>query len=435
MFSLARWSSASATLIAGTLVTSTVAPLVVLAPASAQTNFSDVSFGYWARPFIQRLAAENIIAGFPDGTFRPDQPVTRAQFAAIIRQAFSRQQIRQYRGFTDIAANYWATPAIQQAFSTGFMSGFPDGTFRPDQRIPKVQALVSLASGLELNPRGSVENVLQQFYRDANQIPDYARPAIAAATQNRLVVNYPNVNFLNPEEIATRADVAAFIYQALVNQGAFEPIATNLEASTYIVNRTAAATRPTPQPSPQQSPQPQRSPGSQIPGTTQIPRGTRINVRYPGNREVNLVIAPGETVPTTLLVANPIRNSQNQILVPADSQIRGRFIPVRVNNAQGAQFVADRLVIGNTNYDISAVSTTQFPVSRQEVQPGDLRNAVTTTAARSILRTILGSEANLGNILAEVLTGGSGNPSNQNRVIVIDPQALELVLESPLTLR
>jgi len=220
------------------MTASTVVPLIISAPASAQTNFSDVR-NHWAREFITRLAAENVIAGFPDGTFKPDQPVTRAQFAAIIRQAFNENQVRQIRGFTDVPANYWAAPAIQEAYETGFMAGYPGSRFLPNQEIPKVQVLVSLASGLRYSPK-STNNL--SVYSDAGQIPDYAINGVAAATEKGIVVNYPNLKFLNPNETATRGDVAAYIYQALVSEGEFQPLASRVEGAQYIVGGTAATT-------------------------------------------------------------------------------------------------------------------------------------------------------------------------------------------------
>jgi len=80
-----------------------------------------------------------------DGTFKPDQPVTRAQFAAIIRQAFNES--RQIRGFADVPAN-WA--ALRFKKPTGFMAGYPG--IVPAQPGFKVQVLVSLASGFTLPP-------------------------------------------------------------------------------------------------------------------------------------------------------------------------------------------------------------------------------------------------------------------------------------------
>ena len=201
-------------------------------------SLSDVDSSYWAYPFIQGLAARNVIAGFPDGTFRPEQPVTRAQFAAMIQKAFTQtQSVRQLPpgGFTDVPANYWAAPAIQSAYETGFLSGYPNNTFLPNQGIAKVEAITSLTSGLGLTASGSATDVVNTNYTDAAQLPDYGLNPVAAATQANLVVNYPDVRTLNPQSPLTRAEAAAHLYQALVKLGQVQPIPSNVAAANYIV--------------------------------------------------------------------------------------------------------------------------------------------------------------------------------------------------------
>ncbi|MBR8834130.1 MAG: DUF1565 domain-containing protein [Stigonema ocellatum SAG 48.90 = DSM 106950] len=178
--------------------------------------FKDVPAGYWAKIYIEALASKNIIAGFPDGSFRPNEPVTRAQFAAIVTKAFQPQGKQAAAQFTDVRPNFWAYEAIQSASRGGFISGYPDRTFKPGQQIQRVQALVALASGLGLNADN--QNVLS-IYSDASQIPQYAIGPVAAATARQLVVNYPTVKELNPMREATRAEVSAFVYQAMVNSG------------------------------------------------------------------------------------------------------------------------------------------------------------------------------------------------------------------------
>ncbi|MGJ5631028.1 DUF1565 domain-containing protein [Nostoc sp. CALU 1950] len=196
-------------------------------PPGGPVAFKDVPANYWAKTYIEALASQNIIAGFPDGTFKPNEPVTRAQFATIITKALTPPVKRAGIQFKDVASNFWAYAAIQSAYQSQFVSGYPDGTFKPQQQIPRVQALVALANGLGLTANN--QNVLS-FYTDAAQIPSYAIAPVAAATARQLVINYPTAKQLNPNRQATRAEVAAFVYQALVNAGRAQPI-----PSSYLV--------------------------------------------------------------------------------------------------------------------------------------------------------------------------------------------------------
>jgi len=422
MLSFSR-KSGSAALIALGMTTSTVAPLVIPAPASAQASFSDVR-SHWAGEFITRLAAENVIAGFPDGTFKPDQPVTRAQFAAIIRQAFNENQIRQIRGFADVPANYWAAPAIQEAYETGFMAGYPGSRFLPNQEIPKVQVLVSLASGLRYSPKSTNLSV----YSDAGQIPDYAINGVAAATEKGIVVNYPNLKFLNPNETATRGDVAAYIYQALVSEGEFQPLASRVEGAQYIVNRTAAANTNTAQTSTTTPSSPQKS-------GVRVLRNQQIKVKFPGAGVNSIILVPGQTVATTLEVAADVKNANGGVTIPVASQIEGQLVPVTVrgSNTPATQFRANKVTIRGQTYPINA--TSDPIVATSNVSASTVKGGRTTDAAQDVLGRILGGNTALGSILSGVLTGGVSSPNtntNQNQVIVVNQEDLLLTLQSDL---
>lgn len=194
--------------------------------ATATGNFRDVE-GHWAKPYIEALTAKGIITGFPDRSFRPGDPVTRAQFASIITRAFSPASQRGGVSFRDVPSSFWGATFIQSAVRGGFMAGYPQGTFQPGQAIPRVQVLVSLVNGLGL---GNGSRAVLNRFRDAGEIPSYAIGPVATATQRQIVVNYPTPNQLNPNRPATRAEVAAFVYQALVNAGKAQAI-----PSPYIV--------------------------------------------------------------------------------------------------------------------------------------------------------------------------------------------------------
>ena len=183
-------------------------------------GFPDVQ-GHWAQTYIEALVAQDIIGGFPDGTYQPNEPVTRAQFAAILNKAFALPPKRQATDFVDVRRDFWGYSAVQSAYQQGFLTGYPGQIFSPSREIPRLEVLVSLTSGLEL--AGAEPSTLNK-YQDAADIPSWATGAIAAATEADLVVNYPAVEQLNPSQQATRADVAAFVYQALVQAGRAEPV-------------------------------------------------------------------------------------------------------------------------------------------------------------------------------------------------------------------
>jgi uncharacterized lipoprotein YddW (UPF0748 family) len=182
---------------------------------SSNLIFSDIQ-NHWGQECIRQLFVRGFISGYPDNTFRPNAPVTRAEFAAFLRRAFANvPPVRNAITFTDVPSNHWANSAIQAAYRTGFISGYPDRTFKPDQLISRVQVLVALVSGLKYAAGAQDLATLQKYYDDAASIPSYALNAIAAATQRRLVVNYPNVKRLNPNQNATRAEIVAFLCRAL----------------------------------------------------------------------------------------------------------------------------------------------------------------------------------------------------------------------------
>lgn len=373
MSNLHSWQSGTAAFLAFGLSASMISPMFSAAPGFAQsTNFTDVSSSYWARNFISELSQRDIIAGFPDGSFRPDAPVTRAQFAAMLRKAnkeFRKQAKRDGTRFVDVPSNYWAVSAIQDAYITGFLTGYPGSVFRPEQNIPREQALVSLANGLEYSTNSTT---VLNYYNDSSSISSWARTPIAAATDNRVVVNYPNVNTLNPQRNATRAEVAAFIYQALVKEGL-----ANAVSSQYIADPTPVATNFT------------------------IPAGTTIPVKY--IREKILVAKEDQNLPLTLTVDANITTANGKILIPAGSEVVGEL----KTTDNGAQFIAQKLVMNGQQIPIDASSgfiTTTETVGKGTSVGTLVKNAALGTAAAAAISAVTGDRA----IATEELLIGGG---------------------------
>jgi hypothetical protein len=196
---------------------------------------SDVA-GNWAEPFIKVLVEKGIIAGYPDGSFRPDQPVNRAEFAALLTKAFDLQPTRESRSFPDVPKKFWGAAAIDKAYRAGFLSGYPNNRFGPTQNIVRIESLVSIANGNKLQADANGPKV-DELFTDSAQVPSFGRDALVAATQQCVAVSvsYPDGQTFNPNGVATRADVAAFIHQALVASGKLTALDSNSPAQKYIV--------------------------------------------------------------------------------------------------------------------------------------------------------------------------------------------------------
>ncbi|HIK29462.1 MAG: S-layer homology domain-containing protein [Oscillatoriaceae bacterium SKW80] len=404
-----HWQAGTAVLVALGMISGAAAPIVIPAPAFAQVSFYDVPSNHWAKGFIEALAARGIIKGFPDGSFRPNEPVTRAQFAAMVRQAFNMPKIRSAIAFRDVPSNFWAYRAIADAYEMGFMSGYPGNIFSPNENIPRVQVLVSLANGLQYTATRPT-STLSQVYNDAAAIPSYALNSIQAATEKGIVVNYPNVKFLNPNQIATRADVAAFIYQALVNAGQVAAI-----SSPYIVSLAAPDNR------------------------IVLKAGTLIPVEYEKAEKILLAQNEPKPVPLTLTVARDIA-VDNTVVIPADSKIVGEL---RVAN-NGAQFFAKELVYADgrripINADSRVVTKTERITKGINIGKV-LKNAVLGAAAAAAIAAVTGDraiateEVLLGAGLGTVLTLiGVFQGRDQVDLISVDPNTdLNLTLRSDL---
>lgn len=107
----------------------------------SQTNsYSDVHSGDWFNNAVSTMSAAGIITGYPDGTFRPNAPITRAEFAAIVAR-FSDQSAKYLGTFSDVSYTHWASGSIALAAKFGWVTGYEDNTFKPDQSITRAEAM------------------------------------------------------------------------------------------------------------------------------------------------------------------------------------------------------------------------------------------------------------------------------------------------------
>jgi hypothetical protein len=124
---------------------------------TANTTFSDVKADAWYSEAIAKLAQLGIIKGYEDGTFKPNNQITRAEFAAIASR-FAQLSKTDNAVFSDVPATYWAYQEINSAYAKGWVNGYEDGTFRPGKNITRAEVAKLVNTMLNRLPKELPDN-------------------------------------------------------------------------------------------------------------------------------------------------------------------------------------------------------------------------------------------------------------------------------------
>ena len=203
---------------------------------TAANAFPDVSDNHWAAPQIKLLSEQGVIVGYPDGTFKPDDNVTRAEFASMAIKALGQEHTKvvQPVNFADIEPGYWAYDAIQKALYFDLVSA-PKGAenFRPDDSVSRAESLSVAVNALttEQISLQKAKEVLEMAYTDANMIPEWFIIPAGKAEILGMVVVAPSADKakMEAERPATRAEVAAILFN-MMEQAKLNPNAKLAEA-------------------------------------------------------------------------------------------------------------------------------------------------------------------------------------------------------------
>jgi hypothetical protein len=182
-------------------------PLPEVVPKPKLKTFIDLPEGHWARKPIQYLATLGIMGGYPDQTFRPERELTRGELAVILVKAkgFKTTGVSK-TGFDDVRPRDWAAPYIEVVVRRKYMRGYPDGSFRPNQRVSRAEAalIFSRFSGLYTKSK-----VRERVFPDVKK-SHWASPAIAA-TKGKGYFEYLSGKDFQPSEYLTRAEAAEIL--------------------------------------------------------------------------------------------------------------------------------------------------------------------------------------------------------------------------------
>lgn len=174
-------------------------------------SFRDVTSTHWAFASVERAAELGLVTGYSDGTFRPDTPVTRAQFVLMLWRMCGKPAAAKAASFADASAD-WYQDALSWAVEKGYVNGLSDTRFGPDVPITRQQAMAILfrlnggQSGTELTLTG----IYEQTFADSTTIAAWAKDATWWAVYHELVSGVGGSR-IAPEANASRAQIAAIL--------------------------------------------------------------------------------------------------------------------------------------------------------------------------------------------------------------------------------
>ncbi len=198
-----------------------IALLMVLtlayAPKAGAATLSDIS-GHPFEKQITKLIDLGVVAGFPDGTFKPDQEVTRAQFAKLVAVAFGLTTTGYTTStFNDVASDHWALGFIEAVAAKGWVKGYPDGGFKPENNITREEmaTLVIRVLGREEESSKYTEAFVKA--NDCAQVSEWAfGPVTLAYHVDVQVLTYHSGRTIDPQTPASRAETAYAVYHAMM---------------------------------------------------------------------------------------------------------------------------------------------------------------------------------------------------------------------------
>ncbi len=185
------------------------------------SKFTDTQ-GHWAENEIAGMNSRLIVLGTDGSEFAPEAMVTRAELAAMLARALGLPEGENPAGFVDISSDNWYNGAVAALKAYGMMDGFGDGTFRPNQAVSRQEAIVMMIRALRLadtagltSNNGAQANI--DIYTDSNQIAGWASDAVQTAIQSGLIKGYGNE--LRPQQSLTRAETTVLLYRMLLQAG------------------------------------------------------------------------------------------------------------------------------------------------------------------------------------------------------------------------
>lgn len=190
--------------------------LTIPATRVLAAEYSDLTQNHWAYSQIMKLTDEGVLVGYPDGTFKPDENATRAEFATMVIKSVNQQNaaITDIIEFKDINKDFWAWDMIQRAVTFDIIKKSEDNSFHPQDPVTRAQAIEFVINSLDTSKIGDnqAKKALMQAYEDYAAVPESIVVKAGKAEILGIVVKRPGKgNVIEAERPATRAELAVFL--------------------------------------------------------------------------------------------------------------------------------------------------------------------------------------------------------------------------------
>lgn len=182
--------------------------LAILPAGAAFAGIAPDLAGNWAKNQISKWMDQGLISGYPDGEFKPDNPVTRAELTVLINRAFGFTETKK-ANFNDISSSKWYYSSILQANAAGYIQGYEDGTFKPDQKINRQELAVIISKLLKLTAPAAAPD-----FKDITKSAAWSKGAIGAVSEQGIMKGSGDGNF-RPLAYTTRAETVVILDRAL----------------------------------------------------------------------------------------------------------------------------------------------------------------------------------------------------------------------------
>lgn len=189
----------------------TVCLVFSLTSIATTASITDIK-GHWAQEQIDQWVTSDRIAGYPDGNFRPNRPISRAEFVALVNRAFDKHNQNAQCDFSDVSTSDWFYQEVSASKVAGYISGYPDGTFKPHQAITRQEAAAIVTRLLDLSTGD--EGKIKAF-KDYNTFSEWSKADIGAVVSAKIMYGLPDGTFGALKPI-TRAETVVTLDRALI---------------------------------------------------------------------------------------------------------------------------------------------------------------------------------------------------------------------------